>query len=205
MVGGEGLGSTPGGFAEFWIVGFEGGNEQMADAIAQEVQRFVAGIILRAKSLSSAINDGLLAPDIQQGADKRNFDIEHRKDGSIGHAFKTIQSRAAQKVHEHGLHLIICRVTNCHRLRCMLTRVREQKAIAKGAGGFFNREFFFFSEGVHIRAFNDRGQTKPGRHLFHSIGFDIGTLAQSVIEMGNNDGITRLTENVHQAQAVWST
>ena len=117
VVGGEGLCSAPGGLAKFWVVRFERGNEQVTDAVAQEVERVVAGIVMRTKSLPRAVDDGLFAPDIQQGTHERNLHIEHGKNGAIGHALETVQPRAAQEVHEHGLHLIVRGVTDRHGLR----------------------------------------------------------------------------------------
>src|SRR5258707_14230432 len=104
----------------------------------------------RTKAVRGAVDNDILAPDIQQRADNGNLRIKNLIDHAMGHALETRKPGAAQKMHEYSFNLIIGSMTNCHCLRFEMSCLCHEEAITQDPRGFFNGKFFALCKATYI-------------------------------------------------------
>ena len=82
------------------------------------------------------------------------------------HALEARQPRTAQEVHQHGLHLVVGGVTDCHGLGVQPARLFEEKIVAQVAGRLFERHAVLFGVAAHVAAVHNGGHHQARGGLF---------------------------------------
>src|SRR5512140_2910233 len=109
----------------------------MTHPVAEEIQGSIAWIVPWAKSIRSAVDDRLFPPRIQQGPDDGKLGIEHLDHCTVAHPLQPGETRPADEMHQHGLHLVICGMPHRDSLGIETVCLLQQEAVTGDTCSFF--------------------------------------------------------------------
>ncbi len=131
--------------------------------------------------------------------------VKTAQDAPERHTRKTIQTAAPQKVHQHGLDLVIGMMRGHHGLHIAGSRQSKQKAVARASGCFFNPAPPSLRELAHLRLSNCKGQFPLPAQSFDKLSVPGGGGTQEMVKMSDKDIRPDSFERMQQSDAVRPT